>query len=151
LFSKDCGKIFASWNVAIRQCFDVDRQTHRYLIEDLSGSLHPKVMLCSRYSSFHNSLLRCDKFSVRFLARLAENDQRTVFGQTLGQIGNECKKNFPSKNEIKRKMKYFEVPNSEKYRLGLLRDLIGCKFGRLTLPDFSKNEVEEMLRFVCVS
>ena len=151
LFSKDCEKIFASWNVAIRQCFDVDRQTHRYLIEDLSGSLHPKVMLCSRYSSFHNSLLRCDKFSVRFLARLAENDQRTVFGQTLGQIGNECKKNFPSKSEIKRKMKYFEVPNSEKYRLGLLRDLIGCKFGRLTLPDFSKNEVEEMLRFVCVS
>ena len=135
----------------MRQCFGVDRQTHRYLIEELSGSMHPKVMLCSRFTNFHSSLLTCEKFPVRFLARLSEKDQRTVFGQNLKKISNECKTVFPTKNEVKKKMKYFEVPSSEKFRLGLIKDLIGCKFDRLTLLDSSKAEVEEMLEFICVS
>ena len=88
---------------------------------------------------------------MRFLARLSENDQRTVFGQNLKKISKECKTVFPTKNEVKKKMKYFEVPDSEKFRIGLMKDLIGCKLDRLTLPDFSKAEIEEMLDFICVS
>ena len=64
IFSKECEKIYNSWNVAIRICYQVDRCTHRYLIEELSESLHPKVMLCSRYVSFQQALLRCDKLPV---------------------------------------------------------------------------------------
>ena len=45
LYSKGCERIYAAWNVAIRICFNVDRSTHRYLIEELSDSIHPKVML----------------------------------------------------------------------------------------------------------
>ena len=151
LFSKDCERIFTSWNVAMRQCFSVDRQTHRYLIEEMTEALHPKVMMCSRYSSFHKSLLTCEKFPVRFLARITENDQRTVFGKSLRRIGNECGKMFPTKNEVKSKMKYFPVPNSEEWRLPLLKDLVGCKFDSLVIPRFSKLEVEELLKYICTT
>ena len=154
LFSTDCEKIYTSWNVAIRICFDVDRTTHRYFIEELSESLHPKVMLCSRYVSFHKSLLTCDKFPVRFLASLHQNDQRTVFGRTLRQIGNMCglpPQHFPSKILVKRKMKYFGVPNSETWRPSLLRDLLGARQDRSALPGFSSAEIEEMIKFVCTS
>ena len=52
LYSKQCEKIYSSWIVTIRICCNVDRRTHRYIIEELSESLHPKVMLCSRYMGF---------------------------------------------------------------------------------------------------
>ena len=66
IFSPDCERLFAAWNVAIRMCFDVHRATHRYFIEEMSD----KVMLCSRVVTFHQSLL--SEFPVRYLARLHE-------------------------------------------------------------------------------
>ena len=40
IFSSDCERLFKSWNVAIRQAFDVSMCTHRYLIEAISKSMH---------------------------------------------------------------------------------------------------------------
>ena len=48
IFSADCEKLYKSWNVSIRNAFNVDRCTHRYLIETISESMHPKVMLACR-------------------------------------------------------------------------------------------------------
>ena len=156
LYSKDCERLFSAWNVAIRICFDVDRSTHRYFIEELSGSLHPKVMLCSRYSSFHQSLLICDKFPVRFLARLHHHDQRTVFGRTLLKIAKDCNNGstlqpFPSKSLVKKTMKYFAVPDVEKWRPCMLKELLDVKNYRCALPGFSSEEVSSLLKFVCTS
>ena len=123
LYSMDFERFFTSWNVAMRQCFGVDRLTHRYRIE----KLHPKVMICSRLANFHNSLLTCDKFPVRFLARLKEKDQRTVFGQNLKKIGEECGKPFRNKKEVKKLMTYFPLPDSEKWRIPMLKELLGNK------------------------
>ena len=151
LYSKDCERFFSSWNVAMRQCFGVDRLTHRYLIESMSENLHPKVMICSRLANFHNSLLTCDKFPIRFLARLKEKDQRTVFGQNLKKIGEECGKPFPTKNEVKKLMVYFPLPDSEKWRIPILKELFGHKAEKLEIPNFSKSEVEDLLLFICTS
>ena len=156
LYSKGCERIYAVWNVAIRICFNVDRSTHRYLIEELSDSIHPKVMLCSRYVSFHQSLLRCEKFPVKYLARLQQADQRTLFGRTLCQISQECgngqpMQNFPSKTAVKKTMKYFAVPEAEAWRPSLLSHLLSAREDIATLPGFSLTEVEEMIQFVCIS
>ena len=156
LFSSECERIYAAWNVAIRICFNVDRTTHRYFIEELSDNLHPKVMLCSRYASFHQSLLTCDKFPVRYLARLHQDDQRTVFGRTLRRIAHECGngspvQKFPSKTLVKKNMKYFAVPDSEAWRCSILNDLLKARDDISTLPGFSLAEVEDMVKFVCTS
>ena len=58
LFSADCERLYSAWNVAIRHAWNIPNTTHRYLVESISGSLHPKVMLASRYSSFANSLIK---------------------------------------------------------------------------------------------
>ena len=152
LFSSDCERIFAAWNVAIRICFQVDRTTHRYFIEELSESMHPKVMMCSRYAGFHQTLLKCDKFSVRYLARLHEQDMRTVFGRTLRQIASECGGDFPvQKEDVKKKMKYFAVPDHEVWRCSLVKELLKVRDNTSTLSDFSRAEVDDMLKFVCTS
>ena len=55
LQSADVERIYKSWNVTIRNILNLDRRTHRYLIEPMSRCLHPKVMLMSRLASFHKS------------------------------------------------------------------------------------------------
>ena len=153
IFSSDCERIYASWNVAVRICFNVDRTTHRYFIEELSESLHPKVMLCSRFISFQKSLLTCNKFPVRFLASLQQNDQRTVFGRTLKKISNQCGTvdQLPSNSQVKMNMKYFAVPATEAWRPSLLKNLLDIRNDRAALPGFSNTEVEEMIKFVATS
>ena len=65
LFSPDCERLYAAWNVAVRHAWGVPNTTHRYLIEEISGSLHPKVMLASRYIGFVKSLCTSPKYSMR--------------------------------------------------------------------------------------
>ena len=43
IFSNDVERLYKSWNVAMRQIYEVSRCTHRYLIEPLSKSMHPKT------------------------------------------------------------------------------------------------------------
>ena len=85
-----CEKIYSSYNVAIRNILNVDRKTHRFLIEPLSGRLHLKTLLAARYVSFYRSVTDCDKFPVRYLMRLFESDHRTVVGRTMYWLKESC-------------------------------------------------------------
>ena len=117
------------------------------LADDLLLSLLFGVLLFSRFASFHQSLLSCEKFQVRYLARLQQADQRTVFGRTLFKIGQECDTNVPSKAVVKRKIKCFAVQEAETWRPPLLSDLVKVREDISTLPGFSLAEVEEMYQF----
>ena len=129
LFSDDCDRLYKAWNVAVRMAWKVPNTTHRYLIECISGSLHPKVMLASRYSTFVNSLMKSPKYSVRVLANLCATDHRAVMGQSLAQIGRECGLTGGDTGQlssalIKQKMKYFSVPPDQVWRTGILSELL---------------------------
>ena len=84
ILSPDCERLYKSFNVTMRHVLKIDRCTHRYMIEPLSDCLHLKTVLAARYATFHQSLVNSKKLTVRFLARLAEDDQWTVLGRTLG-------------------------------------------------------------------
>ena len=152
IFSKDCERLYKSWNVAIRQIFDVNRCTHRYLIESVSQSMHPKTMLCSRYVGFYKSLINSSKVSVRILARLSERDQRTILGRTLFTLCRLSHVETPSSltcHVVKQNIKYFDVPESELWRVGMVNELLKLKKESLFLPGFDVDETKDMLDFVC--
>ena len=154
IYSRECERIYSSWNVAIRCCYNVDRRTHRYFIQELSETPHPKVMLCSRYMGFRQSLSISSKFPVKFLASLYQGDLRTVYGRTLMRIRKECASppgQFPSKHLVNRVMKYHVVPEAESWRPSLLRNLLDVRSSRAVLPGFSRDEVQEMIDYICVS
>ena len=69
MFSADCQRLYTAWNVTVRHSWSVPNTTHKYLIEGISGSLHPKIMLASGYTSFVRSLLSSPKYFIRVLAR----------------------------------------------------------------------------------
>ena len=154
IFSADCGRLYSSWNVTVRNTFELDRTTHRYLVEPLSGSLHPQVMLASRLVKFHKSLVNSSKFSVRFLARIKESDLRTVMGNSLDKIKKRCLMGSLEKispNIVKKIVKYGTVPPNDDWGVGLAVELLDIRNDKLALEGFSSSEVEELLTWACVN
>ena len=153
LFSSDCERLYRAWNVAIRQAWRIPNTTHRYLIESISESLQPKVMLASRYITFVKSLLTSPKYPVRVLAQLCSTDYRTLVGRSLSRISRECNQDIfdPCKlasSEVKRKMRYFPVPPGQSWRVPILCELLKNEF---EIPGFEKEELNEMLTYICTS
>ena len=154
LFSKDCEKLYTSFNVALRNIMKVDRCTHRFMLEPLSQMLHLKTLLTSRFVSFHKSLKNSLKFEVRFLASLYENDLRTVHGKNLGRIAALCESNVFQLDSklVTEKLCYFKPPDSEKWRTIIGQKLLQvCDSESLQLPGFNIDEVNDLLSYICVS
>ena len=156
LASAECEKLYASWNVTIRQIFNLDRCTHRYLIEPVSQCLHPKVMLASRYATFMKSLVNSNKFNVRFLARLFQTDYRTVMGRTIGSLMDQCSSNVSRADDltatvVKNNCCYFKMPETEQWRAPLLQELIKIRDGQLLLGDFETEEIKFAIDHLCLS
>ena len=129
IFSTDCEKLYASFNVTIINVLKIDRQTHRYFIEPLSGCTHVKTSIASRFATFHYSLINSKKMSVRFLARLAESDQRTVMGRTLSSLLSICKLKSEELSRlnaglVKKNMVFSRPPAEEEWRIPLGQELL---------------------------
>ena len=75
ILSTDCEKLYNSYNVTIRNALHIDRCTHRYLIQPLSGNPHLKVMLASWYASFFQSLVVIRKMAIK--KNVKKNDNLT--------------------------------------------------------------------------
>ena len=157
IFSPDCERLYSSYNVAIRLILRIDRCSHRYLIVPLSECLHLKTMIASRYVSFYRTLITSKKTPVRFLARIAEQDQRTVLGRTLSKLLHECNLETDDLSKltaslVKKKLEYKTVPVNEEWRVGLGHELLKIRDDDHTeLPGFSPEECEELLKHVCTS
>ena len=154
IFSNDCEKLYKSWNVTIREAFNVDRCTHRYLVESISNTMHPKTMLASRYVTFYKALTNSTKLSVRVLARLFETDQRTVMGRTLDMLCRQLDISDLSQLTsciVKRKLKYSEIPEEEKWRPSTVTELLKLRSQSLSLPGFTQDEIDAMLVYTCTT
>ena len=156
LFSNECEKLYRSFNVAVRQIFRLNRCTHRYFIESLSEGLHLKTILASRYVTFYKSLVETQKTPIRFLARIAERDQRTVFGRTLSRLLEITGLSVENLDKltaslVKKQMLYQPVSEENRWRIQACKELIAVRRENLQLDGFGQNEVEEMLDFLCVT
>ena len=154
LFSEKCERIYKAWNVSVRMALNVSRYTHRYLIEAVSNTLHPKVILCSRFVKFHNTLKEhCSKPAVKFLSKICTNDLRTTYGSNLNKIskaGNVQVSDL-NPNEVKQSMAYMKIPQQEKWRVPVINDLLFVKNDEFTLSNLDQNEIEEILIHACTS
>ena len=111
----------------MRIVYNVPMDTHCYLVETISKSLHPKVMLGTRFVSF----LSCTKSSVKLIANLSIDDQRTCYGRNLRNISDECNVaiNDLTKQNAKIMMKYRAVPDDEVWRAKLSDEILGARLG----------------------
>ena len=111
LYSSQCDKIYQAYNICVRNTFSVPRRTHKYLIETISQCIHPKVMICTRFVKFVNSLNKCNKSGILLLINMVQNDNSTVCGKNMATIANLCQvdKEGMTSNDVKQNMKYSSI------------------------------------------
>ena len=151
LYSNEVDRIFKSWNVSVRIAFDIPYTSHRYLIEPVSGSPHPKTMLSSRYMKFNDSMCSSSKMEVSLLASLASSDNRTVMGKTLSRLKRELGCQVLSSGLVKKNMEYFPTPDGEKWRLSFIEELLDVKSNKMTIENFSHTDVQNMIAALCTT
>ena len=116
--------------------------------------MHPKTILASRYVGFYKSLLSSPKICVRFMARLLQDDLRTIFGKTLDTLASNCGLRDISQltpGLIKTRLTYMEVPPEEKWRVATVMEMLKIGNKSLSLPGFTADEVNAMLTCTCIS
>jgi hypothetical protein len=141
-------------SMTIRDALYVDRCIHKYLVESISNTMHPKTMLASRYVTFYKALTNSTKLIVRFLASLFETDQRTLMGRTLDILCRQLDISDPSQLSsciVKRTLKYSEIPEEEKWRTSTVTELLKLRSQSLSLPGLTQDEIDAMLVYTCTT
>ena len=151
LFSENAIQLENSWNVSFRRTFDLPMQTHRYLVEPVSGHVHLKKLLIKRFISFLNQINKSNKFLPKSLLNCIKNDTRSTTGSNIRRILLLTKKDRiedVTQEDIEN-IKYAEMPDEESWRVGMIKDMTDRKFGQLVVEGFSDEECETMLAFAC--
>ena len=113
-------------------------------------------MLASRYVTFYQSLVNCNKLGVRFLARLNDSDHRTVLGRTLRRILDDCRLTGSGLGQlnaqlVKKNLLYFMVPDGEQWRIPLIQELLQLRQGHLVVDNSDSKEIGDIIDHLCTS
>ena len=85
--------------------------------------------------------------------KYAKSDVRSITGSNIRNILLLTEKDGIeniTKHDIKR-LKYHEVAKEDTWKIGFIKELIEIKNNQLSLNDFTKEELEDILTHLCVS
>ena len=148
LSSKESNMVYNTWSVSIRKMFRLDRTTHRYLIEPVSGVQHIKISIMKRFLKFTDTLANTRKEVVKSVYNTLVNDCRSTTGRNFRQIKLTCKSSHPSAEDIERQP-FVEVPHGEEWRGNIIKDLINIRDGLCERSNWTKEEAIDGLLHVC--
>ena len=147
-------KLFTCWNTMIRAVWKLPNTTHRYFIEDISEAPHLKASLYKRYLNFVKDIVKSEKKCLSALALRVCHDQGSITRHNLNQIEKEskCHEDILSldANFVSSQIIYAQVPEGEKWRISLLKELIGVRNHEFFLEDdlLNEEEIEDLILFV---
>ena len=153
LFSREAIMMQNTWNVSIRLMMNLPRETHRRLIEPLSGIPHIKFTMLKRFLSFLQQIRNSSKQASKFLLESIYMDTNSITGSNLRNILL-----MTDKTTIKElvpddlsSLKYQPMPEDEMWKLSILQEIIDTKHGNMEISEFRHNELEGMLDYLCKS
>ena len=153
LYGKQADMVYNTWNVSIRRMLRVDRKTHRYLIEPLSGIEHMKRMFFKSFTSFTRKLSSSPKKAVRNVFELIRNDCRSITGSNIRNIKIDCTANpirpF-SEIDIEKKT-FFPAPSEAVWKIPLIQDLIDMRDGEKHDAGWTKEDINFTLEYLCTA
>ena len=153
LFSPEAKMIENTWNTSFRRMYDLPYQTHRYLVEPVSGQLHIKKLLIKRFLSFLKQIQKSKKNLPKQLLNVIQLDTRSVTGNNIRKILLLTKKAKVDEitNDDIETIDYAAITEENAWRVNLIKEITDKKFNQLEIDGFSEEECEEILQFACVS
>ena len=145
--------VYNTWSVSIRRMFELDRKTHRYLIEPISGMPHIRQALMSRFLSFTSKLATSKKEILRSAYEALRTDCRSTTGENIRNIMLECNTGLldQSMAEDVKRWKFQPVPPGQEWRIDVVKDIISMRDNRRDGDIVSKDELNAILEYICTT
>ena len=152
LYSRETIMLYNTWSVSIRKMFRLDRKSHRYLIEPISGMPHIRQALMKRFLGFTEKLATSRKSVLKRAYNIFKADCRSTTGSNIRNIMLECNAipSTPLCTEVE-KLQFKPVPPDDKWRIGFISDLIGIRDGGDTDVGINRDELNIMLEHLCTT
>ena len=152
-----------SYNVNVRIVYNLPRETHCWLTEEISGGKHAKQQIYKRYVKFVNTLANSSRDCVWFLFKYVSNDVRSQVGGNISRIRRDT--GIPiipgtAQPGRLRNFRVYSAPDGEEFRLPLLASLLAIREDNWTIifneesdefEETNENDLLVMINDVCSS
>ena len=154
LSSKSAWQVYRSWNTCVKLTWDIPRSSHNYFVDGTLAADFPSVrrkILC-QYVRFFRTLRNCPLREVRLLALVAGKDMGSVTGKNLLYLSDEFNLDpwVDPVGKFKAEYEGYRVPEVEKWRLGLLEQLLEQRRDMLACGD-DVTEIRSLIDSLCSS
>ena len=153
LFCRESEMLFNTWNKSVRLMSDVSIRTHRYFVEPLAGKRHLKITLMKRFLNFVQQIEKSSKILPKLLLQTIRNDARSTTGSNLRNILL-----LTQKYDILKLVpvdalgiQYEPILDENKWKIDMTKELIDAKWGEASIENFSMDEIDELLEYICTS
>ena len=157
LYGEWARRLLVSWNVHLKLIWQLPHETHRYFFEHLTECRHLKILLIRRFLKFASSILKGENRSCKLLLRTIFENSNSTTGKNIRNI--ELEADFKLDLELMNlkidkvcdKISFADVPEAQLWRISAAKEAAQIKSKHLHLEGFKDEEVDEILRFICVS
>ena len=127
-------------------------ETHRYLIQQLTGRNHVQSDQIKRFLTFLTMITKSHKQTLKYVLDKVCKDVRSVTGSNLKKIMIECgKSNVEDINIADSKKVFREIPTGEEWRVNMTKEIIDVENDKLQVNGFKSEELQEILNWICTS
>ena len=153
LFSRESEMIEKSWNTSFRIMFDLPFSTHRYFVQPVSNTAHLKNTLLKRFLGFLSQVKNSSKKLPGLLLNIVKHDTRSTTGSNLRNIlllTGKHKIEDLNDSDVNNYC-YAPVESEDLWKINMVREIIDVKAGQQNVDNFSEEELEEILNFLCTT
>ena len=143
----------SSYNQGIKTMFALPIETHRNLIEPISGHSHMRKTLISRFLGFIGQIRASKNTVPRLLLSQISHDVRSVTGKNMRNILLQTDKydvDELTKSDVSG-IKYFPIDPEDRWKASLVIEVIDARDSKLHLNGFSDEEMSSLIQFICTS
>ena len=147
LFSPSAERLYSTWNVTVKETFDLDVKTHKFISQNLSVKPHIRISLMKRFCKFYQKLKLSNKPEVRHLFQIQKGDMRSIFGRNCFNLCAEM--DVSEINDIQlNKISMPIIQDQDKWKIPFLKELLCMRDGCLD-AGLSDNEIDDLICNIC--
>ena len=147
LSSIESYRIDTTFNKLVKNVFNIPYDTHRFIVENISGVKHIRSKLVKRFRNFYHQLITCGKSEIIQLVRLKEHDQRSIFGRNCTKVITMTGAHSVFDSNVE-SLVIYPVPEGEQWKVSLVNELIDSRRG-LCDCGLTSQEVSDIINAVC--
>ena len=148
LFSNEAEKLFSSWNILIKNTYDLPFPTHRYISQEMFHRPHIRICLLRRFVKFYNKLKLSNKPEVVHLFEIQQYDYRSSFGNNCKLLCNENNVARMEDINIENISMPIKLEERDSWRIPFLKELLSLRSGYGEVG-ISKTEMQDIINHLC--